>query len=268
MKKTILATISVALGVLALCYIVVAHSLTLVRVGLSVPNQLVAQRIITFVVFASLVALPFGVSYFTRRLPPSFGKSLLVRILVVGALVVVPIVLLLFSVKSPIWAFPSPSTWERPQFYYGWPLPTKRDGGVYLPLGLAFVNWIFWTLYLQWVLGSRRLKHYIITLSIALVLSCLGLWSCGRYAFSSVHRGRAPNAPNDEAPPLALSAVKRAHGAVGPSATRLCRASPGQRIRDAQPTRRSSRIQVLRPRRSLRGAGTAHRAAVRSASRT
>lgn len=64
MKKAILATIAIAFGVLALCYIVVAGPLMLVRVGLSVPNQLVAQRIITFVVLASLVALPFGVAYF------------------------------------------------------------------------------------------------------------------------------------------------------------------------------------------------------------
>lgn len=201
MKKAILATIAVAFGIVALCYIVVGSSLTLVRVGLSVPSQLVAQRIITLVVFASLVALPFGVAYFVRRLPQSLGKNLLVRILVIVALVVVPIVLLLFSVKSPIWSFPSPSTWERPQFYYGWPLPTKRDGGVSFPWVLVFVNWIFWTLYLQWVLGSRRLKHYIISLSIVLVISCLGLWSCGRYAFSSSHRGRAPNATTSEATP-------------------------------------------------------------------
>ena len=201
MKKTILATIAIAFGIVALCYIVVGSSLTLVRVGLSVPSQLVAQRIITFVVFASLVALPFGVAYFVRRLPQSLGKNLLVRILVIVALVVVPIVLLLFSVKSPIWSFPSPSTWERPQFYYGWPLPTKRDGGVSFPWVLVFVNWIFWTLYLQWVLGSRRLKHYVITLSIALVLSCLGVWWCGGSAFNSVSRVRTPKATTSEATP-------------------------------------------------------------------
>jgi lysylphosphatidylglycerol synthetase-like protein (DUF2156 family) len=201
MKKTILATIAIAFGVVALCYIVVAGPLLLVRVGLSVPSQLVAQRIITFVVFASLVALPFGVAYFERRLPQSLVKNLLVRILVVVALVVVPIVLVLASFKTPIWSFPSPSVWDRPQFYYGWPLPIKRDGHVVFPLVIVIVNWIFWTLYLQWVLGSRRLKHYIITLSIALVLSFLGVWWCGGSAFNSVHRGRTPNATTSEATP-------------------------------------------------------------------
>lgn len=173
MKKTILATIAIAFGIVALCYIVIAGPLMLVRVGLSVPSQLVAQRIITFVVFASLVALPFGVAYFVRRLPQSLVKNLLVRILVVVALVVVPIVLVLASLNSPIWSFPSPSVWDRPQFYYGWPLPIKRDGGVMFPLVIVIVNWVFWTLYLQWVLGSRRLKHYIITISILLVLSLI-----------------------------------------------------------------------------------------------
>ena len=200
-KKTLLATIAVAFGVVALCYIVIAGPLLLVRVGLSVPSQLVAQRIITLVVFASLVALPFGVAHFARRLPQSLGKNLLVRILVVVALVVVPIVLVVVSFNSPIWSFPSPSTWDRPQFYYGWPLPIKRDGHVVFPLVIAIVNWIFWTLYLQWVLGSRRLKHYVITLSIALVLSCLGVWWCGGSAFNSVSRVRTPKATTSEATP-------------------------------------------------------------------
>lgn len=200
-KKTLLATIAVAFGVVALCYIVIAGPLVLVRVGLSVPSQLVAQRIITFVVFASLVALPFGVAYFERRLPQSLVKNLLVRILVVVALVVVPIVLVFASFKSPIWSFPSPSTWERPQFYYGWPLPIKRDGGMTFPLIIVFVDWMFWTIYLQWVLGSRRLKHYIITLSIVLVLSFLGVWWCGDSAFNSTSRIRTTKATTSEATP-------------------------------------------------------------------
>ena len=201
MKRTILAIIAVAFGVVALCYIVVANPLTLVRVGLSVPNQLVAQRIITFVVYASLVALPFGVAYFERHLPQSLVKNLLVRILVIVALVVVPIVLVFASFKSPIWSFPSPSTWERPQFYYGWPLPIKRDGGMTFPLIIVFVDWMFWTIYLQWVLGSRRLKHYIITISILLVLSFLGVWWCGDSAFNSTSRIRTTKATTIEVTP-------------------------------------------------------------------
>ena len=204
MKRTILAIIAVAFGVVALCYIVVANPLTLVRVGLSVPNQLVAQRIITFVVYASLVALPFGVAYFERHLPQSLVKNLLVRILVIVALVVVPIVLVFASFKSPIWSFPSPSTWERPQFYYGWPLPIKRDGGMTFPLIIVFVDWMFWTIYLQWVLGSRRLKHYIITLSIVLVLSFLGVLSCGAYAFRSSNRGITPKEATSEVSPYGV----------------------------------------------------------------
>ena len=203
MKRTILAVIAVSFGVVALCYIVVANPLTLVRVGLSVPKQLVAQRVITFAVFASLVALRFGVAYFERRLPQSFGKNFLVRILVILALVVVPIVLVFASFKSPIWSFPSPSTWERPQFYYGWPLPIKRDGGMTFPLIIVFVDWMFWTLYLQWVLGSRRLKHYIITLSIVLVLSFLGVLSCGAYAFRSSNRGITPERQQAKCRPMA-----------------------------------------------------------------
>ena len=201
MKKTLFAIISVALGVAALCYIVVANPLTLVHAGLSVPNQLVAQRIITFVVFTSLVVLPFGAAFFTRRLPQSFGKNLLVRILVIVALIVVPFVMFFISFNSPIWSFPSPSSWERPRFCYGWPLPIKLDGGVAFPLVDIFVNWIFWTLYLQWVLGSRRLKHYIITLSIVLGLSFFGVLSCGRFAFSFSGRGHAPKATTSEVSP-------------------------------------------------------------------
>lgn len=197
MKRTMLAIIAVAFGVVGLCYIIVVNSLTLFRIGLSVPNQLVAQRVITFAVFASLVALPFGVAYFERRLPQSLVKNLLVRILVILALVVVPIVLVFASFKSPIWSFPSPSTWERPQFYYGWPLPIKR-GGMTFPLIIVFVDWMFWTIYLQWVLGSRRLKHYIITLSIVLVISCLGVWWCGRSAFSGSHRRSTPKETTSE----------------------------------------------------------------------
>ena len=201
MKRTIFAIFAVAFGVVALSYIVVANPHSLFRVGLSVPNQLVAQRIIAFVVYASLVALPFGVAYFERRLPQSLGKSRLVRFLVIVALVVVPIVLDIASFNSPIWSFPSPSTWERPQFYYGWPLPIKRDGGRTFPLGIVFVNWIFWTLYLQWVLGSRRLKHYIITLSIVLMISCFGVWWCGSSAFSGPHRRSTPKATTSEVSP-------------------------------------------------------------------
>lgn len=134
-------------------------------------------------------------------LPQSLVKNLLVRILVVVALVVVPIVLVLASFNSPIWSFQSPSAWDRPQFYYGCPLPIKRDGHVVFPLVIAIVNWIFWTLYLQWVLGSRRLKHYVITFSIALVLSCLGVWWCGGSAFNSVSRVRTPKATTSEATP-------------------------------------------------------------------
>ena len=199
--KIVLAIVAVVLGVVGLCYVIVANPLMLVHVGLSVPNQLVAQRIITFVVFASLVALPFGAAFFTRRLPQSFGKSRLVRFLVVVALVVAPIGIVIASFNSPIWSFPSPSVWDRPQFYYGWPLPVKRDGHVVFPLVIVIVNWIFWTLYLQWVLGSRRLKHYVITLSIALVLSFLGVWWCGGSAFNSVSRVRTPKATTSEATP-------------------------------------------------------------------
>ena len=204
MKRTILAVIAVSFGVVALCYIVVANPLTLVRVGLSVPKQLVAQRVITFAVFASFVALRFGVAYFERRLPQSFGKNFLVRILVILALGVVPIVLAFVSSKAPIWSFPSPSTWERPQFYYGWPLPIKRDGGITFPFVIVFVDWMFWTIYLQWVLGSRRLKHYIITLSIVLVLSFLGVLSSGGYAFRSSNRGITPWATTIEVSPYGV----------------------------------------------------------------
>lgn len=215
MKRTIFAIIAVTFGVVALCYIVVANPHSLFRVGLSVPNQLVAQRIIAFVVYASLVALPFGVAYFERRLPQSLGKSRLVRFLVIVALVVVPIVLVIASFNSPIWSFPSPSTWERPQFYYGWPLPIKRDGGRTFPLGIVFINWIFWTLYLQCVLGSRRLKHYIITLSIVLGLSFLGVLWCGGSAFRGSNRCISPKEATSEVSPYGVhnfNQISMAHG--------------------------------------------------------
>lgn len=171
--KRILAFFGAAFGLLALFHIFFsAWSLTLKNFGLSVEAQLIAQRIITPLLFVALGALAVSCEYFRRVLLRSGIKAgILVRVLRVVALVVLPVVIVLCTLNTPFWSYPSPMGWDRPRFIYGWPLPWKGEPGM---TGLhkicPFLNLFLWTLYLMVLVGYRRIKHYLILLLVMLVL--------------------------------------------------------------------------------------------------
>ena len=170
MLKRVWAVLGVAFGLLALFYLVFAWSLTLKNFGLSVEAQLIAQRIITPLVFVALAALAVSCEYFRRVLLRSGIKAgILLRMLRLVAVVVLPAVIVIFTLKTPFWSFKSPSCWDRPQFFYGWFLPCKVER---TPLGfwLLFLNLFLWTLYLMVLMGYRRIKHYLVMLVVMLVL--------------------------------------------------------------------------------------------------
>lgn len=168
--KKVLAVLGVAFGLLALCYLIFAWAMTLNGFGLSVKAQLITQRILTPLLFIALAALAASCEYFRRVLLQSGIKAgILLRILRLVAVVVLPAVIVIFTLKTPFWSFKSPSCWDRPQFFYGWFLPCKVER---TPLGfwLLFLNLFLWTLYLMVLTGYRRLKHYFVLLLVMLVL--------------------------------------------------------------------------------------------------
>ena len=69
-RAVLMAAGAVVAGVAALGSLVCAGPLTLAHLGLTVPQQLAAQRVLTGCIFAALLALPFGAAFFARRLPP------------------------------------------------------------------------------------------------------------------------------------------------------------------------------------------------------
>ena len=171
MLKRVLAVLGVAFGLLALCYLIFAWALTLKGFGLSVEAQLIAQRILTPLLFVALAALAVSCEYFRRVLLQSGIKAgIFLRILRLVAVVVLPAVIVIFTLKTPFWSFKSPSCWDRPQFFYGWFLPCKVER-IPLGFGLLFLNLFLWTLYLMVIVGYRRIKNYLIMLVVMLVLS-------------------------------------------------------------------------------------------------
>ena len=187
--KRVSAVLGAAFGSLAMLYLVFACSLTRKNFGLSVEDQLIAQRILTPLLFIALAALAVSCEYFRRVLLQSGIKAgILLRILRLVAVVVLPVVIFLFTLKTPFWSFKSPMCWDRPRFLYGWFVPCKVERS---PLGagawLAFLNIFLWTLYLMVLMGYRRIKHYLIMLGVMLVLSVPFAMFVG---FKPVHRGR------------------------------------------------------------------------------
>ena len=178
-NKLLLAVAAVALGAAALGYISCARSLTLAHLGLSVPQQLMAQRALTCGIFAALAVLPFGAVFLARRLPPCEAASKVVRFLKVAALALVPVFLTLATLRTPFWSMPSPASWNRPRFIYGWPLPWKNEAGMVLLLFMPCVNWFLWTLYVRWLLGCRRLRSFLVTVAVAGGLALLLLFVSG-----------------------------------------------------------------------------------------
>ena len=165
-----MAIFGAAFGLLALCYLIFAWALTLKGFGLSVEAQLITQRILTPLLFIALAALAVSCEYFRRVLLQSGIKAgIFLRILRLVAVVVLPAVIVIFTLKTPIWSFKAPSCWDRPQFYYGWPLPCKVER-IPLGFGLLFLNMFLWTLYLMVLMGYRRAKNYLVLLWVMLVL--------------------------------------------------------------------------------------------------
>ena len=189
--KRVLAVLGVAVGLLTLFYLFFAWSLTLKNFGLSVGDQLIAQRILTPLLFVALCALAVSCEYFRRVLIRSGTKAgILLRILRLVAVVVLPVVIVLCSLNTPFWSYSSPMGWDRPRFIYGWPLPWKGEPGM---TGLhkicPFFNLFFWTLYLMVLVGYRRIKHYLIMLGVMLVLFGLYVKFVG---IKTVYRGYKP----------------------------------------------------------------------------
>ena len=187
--KRVLAVLGVAFGSLAMLYLVFAGALTLKNFGLSVEAQLIAQRIITPLLFVALAALAASCEYFRRVLLRSGIKAgILVRVLRVVAVVVLPVVIVLCTLNTPFWSYPSPETWDRPRFIYGWFLPYKGERTMEgMHKICPFLNLFLWTLYLMVLVGYRRIKHYLIMLGVMLVL--FGLYA-KFVGIKPVHRGR------------------------------------------------------------------------------
>lgn len=191
MLKRVLAVLGAAFGSLALLYLFFAWSLTLKNFGLSVEDQLIAQRIITPLLFVALGALAASCEYFRRvRLQTGTKSGILVRILRLIAVVALPVVIVLCTLNTPFWSYPSPETWDRPRFIYGWFLPYKGERTMEgMHKICPFLNLFLWTLYLMVIVGYRRIKHYLIMLGVMLVL--FGLYA-KFVGINTVYRGRRP----------------------------------------------------------------------------
>ena len=194
--KRVLAVLGVVVGLLALFYIIFAWSLTLKNFGLSVGDQLIAQRILTPLLFVALAALAVSCEYFRRvRLQAGTRAGVLVRILRLIAVVVLPVVIIVFTMQTPFWSFNSPDGWDRPRFDYGWPLPWKGEkmGGAHMIC--PFLNLFLWTLYLMVLMGYRRIKHYLIMLVFMLIL--FGLYA-KFVGIKTVYRGLDRNSAHGQ----------------------------------------------------------------------
>ena len=218
MLKRVLAVLGAAFGLLALYYLVSAWSLTLKNFGLSVEGQLIAQRVITPLVFVALGALAVSCEYFRRVLLHSGTEAgILLRMLRLVAVVVLPVVIIVFTMQTPFWSYKSPWGWDRPRFDYGWPLPWKGEKMVGAHMICPFLNLFLWTLYLMVLVGYRRIKHYLIMLGVMLVL--FGLYA-KFVGIKTIYRGRRPQSKLH--PPTAAmspaTAVMLAKGEAKPPA--------------------------------------------------
>ena len=217
--KKVLAVLGVAFGLLAMYYLISAWTLTLKDFGLSVKAQLITQRILTPLLFVALAALAASCEYFRRVLLQSGIKaSIFLRILRLVAVVVLPVVIVYFTMSTPFWSYQSPNNWDRPQFIYGWFLPWKSEramAGMYMIC--PFLNLLLWTLYLMVLMGYRRIKHYLVLLWVMLVLFVPYSMFVG---IKPVYRGRRPQSKLH--PPTAAmspeTAVMLAKGEAKPPA--------------------------------------------------
>ena len=154
--------------------------------------------------FVALGALAASCEYFRCvRLQTGTKSGVLVRVLRVVALVVLPVVIVLCTLNTPFWSYPSPETWDRPRFIYGWFLPYKGERTMEgMHKICPFLNLFLWTLYLMVIVGYRRIKHYLIMLVVMPVLfglyaKCVGI--------KTVHRGRDRNSEDVQCVPTTPS---------------------------------------------------------------
>ena len=173
--KKIAAVLGVVFGSFALGYLFIARQLTLKNFGLCVEAQLIAQRIITPLLFVALGALVVSAEWF-RRSSLKFETKIcpLVKVLRVIAVIVLPTVIVFCTYNTPFWSYPPPlSNWDRPRFRYGWFLPWKGEDVGWIHMICPFLNLFFWTIYVMLVVGYRRSKHYLVMFVVMLVLFCL-----------------------------------------------------------------------------------------------
>lgn len=188
-QKRVAAVLGAAVGSLALLYLAFARALTLKNFGLSVESQLIAQRIITPLLFVALGALVVSCEYFRRvRLQSGTKTGILVRVLRIAAVVVLPVVITFCTLNTPFWSFRSPACWDRPRFIYGWFVPWKGEPAITgLHFLCPFLSLFFWTGYVMLVVGYRRIKNYLIMLGVMLVL--FGLYA-KEVGIKTIYRGK------------------------------------------------------------------------------
>ncbi|MCR5414301.1 MAG: hypothetical protein K6F50_06200 [Kiritimatiellae bacterium] len=170
------ATAGILAGCAAIAYILNAYCLTLFNLGMDVGTQLSACKVMTVLIFTALAAMLLSAETIRRQCGERLGAGSLgasLRALRLAAVILLPAVLVLFTLQTPIWSYPSPASWNRPQFAYGWPLMWKREGSGELHFIVPMINFIFWTAYLALVLGYRKLKHYLVMLSCLAALLVL-----------------------------------------------------------------------------------------------
>ena len=173
--KSILAIAGLSAGVGAVLHIATANALTLKGFDLDVGGQLIAQRLLTVVVFCALGAAAASADWLRSRVADTKqGSSLLAGCAKGLAIAVLPLIVLLCTINSPFWSYTPPSGWDRPRFLYGWPIPWKTEAGMTLYAIVPALNWLLWTAYAMFVMGFRKWKSYRKMLMVAgvLILIC------------------------------------------------------------------------------------------------
>lgn len=169
--KSILAIAGLSAGVGAVLHIATANALTLKGFGLDVGGQLIAQRLLTVVVFCALGAAAASADWLRSRIAEmEQGSSLLAGCAKGLAIAVLPLIVLLCTLNSPFWSYAPPGGWDRPRFLYGWPIPWKTEAGMTLYAIVPALNWLLWTAYTMFIMGYRKWKSYRKMLMVAAVL--------------------------------------------------------------------------------------------------
>ena len=163
-----------AIGGIAIIYLLSADPHTYARMGLSVYGQMIAHRVATSVVFLLLATLLVASARLTIELSIEqhswrfFGW---LRILIVCIL---PLVLTWATLQTPFWSRIPPLDWDRPMRLDGWPLPVQGELRRGVSVLAVIVDWALWTLYLMFALGCRKVRQYLLALVLE-ALVCLAM---------------------------------------------------------------------------------------------